>query len=51
MVDQNKIKEVQRILNQKIKEANDFNKKLNDMSRKSDMNDEEVRFLKEEIDK
>jgi len=24
---------------QKIKEANDFNKKLNDMARKSDMND------------
>jgi len=38
-------------LNDKIKEANDFNKRLNDMSRKSDMNDQEVRFLREEIEK
>jgi hypothetical protein len=38
-------------LNEKIKEANEFNKKLNDMARKSDVNDQEVRFLREEIEK
>lgn len=47
MADEGKIQQVQQLLNQKIKEANDFNKKINDMSRKSDMNDQEVRFLRE----
>ncbi len=51
MADEGKIKEIQKYLNEKIKEANDYNKKVGDMARKSDLNDEEVRFLKEEIDK
>ena len=51
MVDEGRINEIQKVLNGKIKEANDFNRKINDMSRKSDMNDQEVRFLKEQIDK
>ena len=51
MADEGQIHGIQNILNMKIKEANDFNKKVNDMSRKSDLNDQEVRFLKEEIDK
>ena len=51
MVDEGKVKEIQRILNEKIKEANEFSKRLNDMGRKSDMNDQEVRFLKEQIEK
>lgn len=51
MVDEGRVKEIQKVLNEKIKEANDYNKKISDMARKSDMNDEEVRFLKDEIDK
>ena len=51
MADEGKIKEIEKVLNNKVKEANQFNRKLNDMSRKSDMNDQEVRFLKEQIDK
>lgn len=51
MVDEGRVKEIQKVLNEKMKEANEFNKKLSDMARKSDMNDEEVRFLKDEIDK
>ena len=50
MADEGKIKEIEKVLNNKVKEANQFNRKLNDMSRKSDMNDQEVRFLKEQID-
>ena len=50
MADEGKIQEIQKILNAKVKEANDFNRKLNDMARKSDVNDQEVRFLKEQID-
>ncbi len=51
MVDEGKVKEIQKILNEKIKEANQFNKKVGEMSRKSDMNDQEVKFLKDQIDK
>ena len=50
LADEGRIQEIQKVLNAKIKEANDFNKKINDMGRKSDMNDEEVRLLKEQID-
>lgn len=49
MLDEGKVKEIQRVLNEKVKEANEFNRRLNDMARKSDMNDQEVRFLKEQI--
>lgn len=47
MVDEGRVKEIQKVLNEKLKEANDFNKKVNEMSRKSDMNDQEVKFLKD----
>lgn len=51
MVDEGRVKEIQKVLNEKLKEANEFNKKVNEMSRKSDMNDQEVKFLKDEIEK
>lgn len=47
MVDEGRVKEIQKVLNEKLKEANEFNKKVNEMSRKSDMNDQEVKFLKD----
>lgn len=47
MVDEGRVKEIQKVLNEKLKEANEFNKKVNEMSRKSDLNDQEVKFLKD----
>lgn len=51
MVDEGKIKEINKALNEKLKEANEFTKKLNQKARKSDLNDNQVRFLKEAIEK
>jgi tRNA(Phe) wybutosine-synthesizing methylase Tyw3 len=45
-VDEEKIREVQKILNDKIKHANEQAKKLNDYARKSEKDDEEIRFLR-----
>lgn len=46
-MDEKKVRELQTILEGKIKEANDFNSKLNDFARKSEKDDEEIRFLRE----
>lgn len=51
MIDEKKVRELQSILETKIREANDFNNKLNEFSRKSERDDEEIRFLREEIEK
>ena len=40
MVDDGKVRQIEGLLQQKMKEANEFNRKLNEMSRKSDMNDQ-----------
>lgn len=51
MIDEKKVRELQSILETKIRDANDFNNKLNEFSRKSERDDEEIRFLREEIEK
>lgn len=40
MMDEKKVRELQTILESKIREANDFNNKLNEFSRKSEKDDE-----------
>lgn len=46
-MDEKKVRELQSILESKIREANEFNNRLNDFSRKSERDDEEIRFLRE----
>lgn len=50
-MDEKKVRELQSILESKIREANQFNNRLNEFSRKSEKDDEEIRFLREEIEK
>ena len=51
MVDEGKIKELEQILAQKVRQANEQNLKINEYARKSEKDDEEIRFLRDEIEK
>lgn len=51
MVDQAKIRELQNVLASKIKDANLNNHRLKELERKSEQDDEEIRFLRDEIEK
>ena len=51
MVDEGKIKELEGILAQKIKDANLNNHRIQELERKSEQDDEEIRYLREEIEK
>lgn len=47
MVDEGKIKELEGILAQKIKDANLNNHRIQELERKSEQDDEEIRYLRE----
>ena len=47
MVDEGRIKELENVLAQRIKAANEANSKLKEYERKSEKDDEEIRFLRD----
>lgn len=51
MMDEKKVRELQNILEGKMREANEFGHKIQEYSRKSEQDGEEIRFLREEIEK
>lgn len=51
MVDEGKIKELENVLGQRLKQANEANKRVKDLERKSEQDDQEIRFLRDELEK
>lgn len=51
MIDEGKIRELQSILDKKIKDANDQARKIQEYNQKSHRDDQEIKFLRDEIDK
>ena len=47
MVDEGKIKELEGVLAQKIKDANLKNHRLEELERKSEQDDQEIRYLRD----
>jgi hypothetical protein len=46
MIDEGKIREIQSVLDKRVKEANDQNKKIQEYHAKSHQDEEEIQFLR-----
>ena len=51
MVDERKLQEIQKMLDQKVKLANEFNGQVAVYAKKEQEDEEAIRFLKDEIEK